>query len=103
VGAAGFAPPCLSPLSDRHVADKKATRGSSHHAPNTQNPDGTYDGHLEVKDPNEQTVVEVDPNSLVVSGEAVVNGGSSDWSATTGLMPLAAMTSWVLTAQPGYP
>jgi hypothetical protein len=45
--------------------------------PTTQNPDGTYDGHLEVKDPKEETVVEVDPNSLVVSGEAVANSNGT--------------------------
>lgn len=45
--------------------------------PTMQNPDGTYDGHLELKDPNEPAVVEVDPNSLVVSGEAVDNSNGT--------------------------
>lgn len=45
--------------------------------PTTQNPDGTYNGHLELKDPNKPAVVEADPNSLVVSGEAVNNSNGT--------------------------
>jgi hypothetical protein len=41
--------------------------------PNAQNPDGTHDGSLDLKDPNAPAAVQADPNSLVVSGEPVVN------------------------------
>lgn len=47
--------------------------------PNTQNPDGTYDGQLLIKDPNTSVIQQTDPNSAVVSGDPVVNGDGTTY------------------------
>ena len=54
--------------------------------PVTQNPDGTYNGFLKVKDPNSQNVVQLDPNSLVATGGSTVN---ADGTTT---VPASALT-----------
>jgi hypothetical protein len=59
--------------------------------PSTSNPDGTHDGSLELKDPNAPAAVQVDPNSLVVSGSPVVNGDG------TTTIPITAITLGGLT------
>jgi hypothetical protein len=45
----------------------------------TQNPDGTYDGQLLIKDPNTSVVQQTDPNSVVVSGDPIVNGDGTTY------------------------
>jgi hypothetical protein len=53
--------------------------------PRTANPDGSYNGYLEVKDPDTSQIVNVDPNSLIVSGGVTVNSNGTTTIPVTGL------------------
>jgi len=45
--------------------------------PTAQNPDGTYDGNLELRDPNAPAAVQVDANTIVVNGIPVVKSNGT--------------------------
>ena len=62
-----------------------STRSSSIGILGRQNSDGSYNGYLEVKDPNTQKIVQLDPNSLVVSGDFTVHSNGTTTVPVTGL------------------
>ena len=53
--------------------------------PRTANSDGSYNGYLEVKDPTTSQIVNIDPNSLIVSGDFTVHPNGTTTVPLTGI------------------